>query len=194
MYSQRLPGMPLWRQGWRSFQGFKENRRERPCFPNCKRARTIRSPSTWTGCFPVACRCFDNLVSEDVCKGFANISICLKYLILCNPHEKQGKQNLRILFTFSRVCGPPFDDPKGRWRRGGGINVPIILKFSTRRAEALNVKELVRQTGIVVTLSKDNENCFAEAGTTKTGETSSTCTSATDDQGDDLGDNNLLDN
>ena len=71
------------------------------------------------------------------------------YLILCNPHEKQGKQNLRILFTFSRVCGPPFDDPKGRWRRGGGINVPIILKFSTRRAEALNVKELVRQTGIV---------------------------------------------
>ncbi|XP_068752947.1 uncharacterized protein [Montipora capricornis] len=77
-----------------------------------------------------------------------------------------------------RVCGPPFsepfDDPKGRWRRGGGINVPIILKFSTRRAEALNVKELVRQTGIVVTLSRDNEKCFAEAGTTKTGETSST--------------------
>ena len=116
---------------------------------------------------------------------------------MCNPYEKQGKQNLCILFTFSRVCGPPFsepfDDPKGRWRRGGGINVPIILKFSTRRAEALNVKELVRQTGIVVTLSRDNENCFAEAGTTKTGETSSTGTSATDDQGDDLGDNNLLD-
>ena len=66
-------------------------------------------------------------------------------------------------------------------------------EFSTRRAEALNVKELVRQTGIVVTLSRDNENCYAEAGTTKTGETSSTCTSATDDQGDDLGDNNLLD-
>ena len=34
------------------------------------------------------------------------------------------------------------------------INVPIILKFSTRQAEALNVKELVRQTGIVATLSK----------------------------------------
>ena len=112
---------------------------------------------------------------------------------MCNPYEKQGKQNLCILFTFSRVCGPPFVDPKGRWRRGGGINVPIIVKFSTRRAEGLNVKELVRQTGIVVTFSRDNENCFAEAGTTKTGETSSTCTSATDDQGDDLGDNNLLD-
>ena len=89
--------------------------------------------------------------------------------------KNRGSKTLCILFTFSRVCGPPFDDPKGRWRRGGGINVPIIVKFSTRRAEALNVKELVRQTGIVVILSRDNENWFAEAVTTKTGETSSTC-------------------
>ena len=64
---------------------------------------------------------------------------------MCNPYEKQGKQNLCIVFTLSRVCGPPFDDPKSRWRKGGGINVPIILKFSTRRAEALNVKERMRQ-------------------------------------------------
>ena len=28
MCSKRLPEMPLWRQGWRSFQGFKENRRQ----------------------------------------------------------------------------------------------------------------------------------------------------------------------
>ena len=47
----------------------------------------------------------------------------------------------------------------------------------------MNVKELVIQIGIVVTLSRDNENFFAEAGTTKTGKTSSTCTSATDNQG-----------
>ena len=65
--------------------------------------------------------------------------------MLCNPYEKQGKQNLCILFTFSRVCGLPFDDPKVRWRKGGGINVPIsILKFSTRRAEALNVTVIVQ--------------------------------------------------
>ena len=51
--------------------------------------------------------------------------------------------------TFSRVCGPPFNDPKGCWRKGGGINAPIILKISTRRAEALNVKDHVRQTDIV---------------------------------------------
>ena len=53
----------------------------------------------------------------------------------------------------------------------------------------------MRRTGIVVILSRDNadnENCFAEAGTTKTGETSSTCTSATDDQGDDLGDHHFV--
>ena len=82
--------------------------------------------------------------------------------------------------SFSRVCGPPFDDPKGRWRKGAGINVPIILKFSTSRAEfeALNVKERERQIGIVVTLSTDDGNCFAEAAATKTGETSSR--SATD--------------
>ena len=65
---KRLPGMPLWCQGWQSFQGFKESRRERLCIPNCKKAQTIRSPSTLTGNFPVACRCFYNLVSEDVCK------------------------------------------------------------------------------------------------------------------------------
>lgn len=86
--------------------------------------------------------------------------------------------------TFSRVCGPPFDDPKGHWRKGGGVNVPIVLKFSTRRAEALNVKEHVRQTGIVVTLSMNDGNCFAEVATTKTGQTS--WRSATDDKRDDL--------
>ena len=42
-------------------EGFKENRRVRP---NCKRARIIRSPSTWTDCFPVAGECFDNLEKE----------------------------------------------------------------------------------------------------------------------------------
>ena len=43
-----------------------------------------------------------------------------------------------------------FDDPKLRWRKGSGINVPVILKFTTRRTEAVNVKERVGQTGINV--------------------------------------------
>ena len=38
---------------------------------------------------------------------------------MCNPHEKQGKQKLRMLLTFSRVCRPSFDDPKGRWKESG---------------------------------------------------------------------------
>ena len=54
-----------------------------------------------------------------------------------------------------------------RWRKGGGINVPIIVTFSTRWAEALHVKERVRQSGTVVTLSRDDGNCFTEAATTK---------------------------
>ena len=93
--------------------------------------------------------------------------------------------------TFSRVCRPPFDDPKGPWQKGGGVNVPIVLELITHRVEALNVKEHLGQTGIVVTLSRHNGNCFAKAATMKTGETSSR--SATEDQRDDLGDNNSLD-
>ena len=61
------------------------------------------------------CVPFDNLVCEKMFvrdsmdlrkiqpKQTENILICLKQLILCNPHEKQSKQNLCILFTFSRV-------------------------------------------------------------------------------------------
>ena len=72
------------------------------------------------------------------------------------------------------------------------MNVPVILKFTTRRTEAVSVKERVRQTGVIVTFSSDDGNCFAEATTTKTGKPSSrkpAHSSATDDSGDD----NLLD-
>ena len=66
MRCKRQPGLQLWRErGWK-FRRLKENRWERPSFSNCKRTRTIRSPSTWTGCFPVACKCFDDLVSEEI--------------------------------------------------------------------------------------------------------------------------------
>ena len=55
----------------------------------------------------------------------------------------------------SRVCGKPFDDPKDRWRRVGGINVPVILQFATCRSQALKIKGDgdVSKTGIRVTLS-----------------------------------------
>ena len=67
----------------------------------------------------------------------------------------------------SRVCGKPFDDSKGRWRGGGGINVPIILQFAMCRSQALNIKGDgdVSKTGISVALSSnssDDEKCLRE--------------------------------
>ena len=70
-----------------------------------------------------------------------------------------------MIFAFSRVYGAPFDDPKGRWRKGGGINVPVILKFTTRRTEAVNVKERVGQTGINVRIFSDDGKRFAKVAT-----------------------------
>ena len=58
-----------------------------------------------------------------------------------------------------------FDDPKLRWRKGSGINVPVILKFTTRRTEAVNVKERVGQTGINVRIFSDDGKRFAKVAT-----------------------------
>ena len=60
------------------------------------------------------------------------------------------------------------DDPKGRWRRGGGINVPVILQFATCTFQALKIKGDgdVSKTGIRVTLSSissDDEKCLRHA-------------------------------
>ena len=67
--------------------------------------------STSTSCFPVACKCFESLVSEDVCKGLNRLKnfktdrteinrelTRLKKLTLCNPHEKT--EEAKLLYTF----------------------------------------------------------------------------------------------
>ena len=50
-----------------------------------------------------------------------------------------------MLFTFSRACGPPFDDPKGRWRRGGGTdqcpNYPKVFNKASRSIECKGTRE-----------------------------------------------------
>ena len=28
---------------------------------------------------------------------------------------------------YSTVTGEPFNDPRGRWRVGGGVNIPVAL-------------------------------------------------------------------
>ena len=37
-----------------------------------------------------------------------------------------------------RVIGRPLDDPKGRWRVGGGINVPVKIKWKQLEARSGN--------------------------------------------------------
>ena len=65
----------------------------------------------------------------------------------------------------SRVCGKPFDDPKGCWRREGGINVTVILQFAAHRSQASKIKGDVSKNGIHVTLSSissDDEKCLRD--------------------------------
>ena len=59
-----------------------------------------------------------------------------------------------VFNTFrSRVCGVPFDDPKGRWRTGGGINVPVIVQLETCRSQVLRIKEELRLPGAGITVT-----------------------------------------
>ena len=45
----------------------------------------------------------------------------------------------------SSVIGRPFDDPKGRWRVGGGINVPVKIKMEAARKRTNYLKSVLGQ-------------------------------------------------
>ena len=47
-----------------------------------------------------------------------------------------------------RVIGRPFDDPKGRWRVGGGINVPVKIKMEAARSSIRELKDELLKVGI----------------------------------------------
>lgn len=39
------------------------------------------------------------------------------------------------------MAGPPLTDPKGRWRPGGGLNVPVItVKVTLSKVKARKIK------------------------------------------------------
>ena len=38
--------------------------------------------------------------------------------------------------SSSEVSGEPFDDPRGRWKTGGGINVPVQLTIKNVEAQS----------------------------------------------------------
>ena len=55
-------------------------------------------------------------------------------------------------FFFSKVIGRPFDDPKGRWRVGGGINVPIKIEMEAARRKITQLKNELLKQGIRATI------------------------------------------
>jgi len=54
--------------------------------------------------------------------------------------------------------GEPHDDPKGRWRIGGGINVPVNLTFQTHKSQAKEIKKSLQQKGIPVTIKPGDQH------------------------------------
>lgn len=55
------------------------------------------------------------------------------------------------------VTGQPFDDPRGRWRVGGGINVPLKVQVQMTRTKARNLSRALNQIGVQNTLKECEE-------------------------------------
>lgn len=46
------------------------------------------------------------------------------------------------------VTGKPFDDQKGRWKKGGGVNVPVSLELLLAPGEAKKLATEIKALGI----------------------------------------------
>ena len=75
----------------------------------------------------------------------------LDFYYTCFP---QGFILQNITSTFncflphSIVTGKPFDDQKGRWKKGGGINVPVSLELLLAPGEAKKLTTEIKALGI----------------------------------------------
>ena len=58
-----------------------------------------------------------------------------------------------VLFFCSTVTGDPFPDPRGRYKRGGGLNVPVQLTVKKTRIDAVKLK---------ASLAKHNVNSYID--------------------------------
>lgn len=63
---------------------------------------------------------------------------------------------------FRTVTGSPENDPKGRWRQGGGINVPVKVQLKLQERQARDLKRKIEICGLVAKL---------ESSETKTAQT-----------------------
>lgn len=48
------------------------------------------------------------------------------------------------------MTGSPEDDPKGRWRRSGGKNVPVKVIIKLQENQARQVKRKLELSGLAV--------------------------------------------
>ena len=56
------------------------------------------------------------------------------------------------------MTGPPENDPKGRWRQGGGINVPVKVQLKLQDRQARELKRKVEICGLVAKLESSGTN------------------------------------
>ena len=65
--------------------------------------------------------------------------------------------NYSSTYLNSTVTGQPFDDPRGRWRVGGVINVPLKVTFQTNKTQASEIKSILPEKGIQTALKNDDK-------------------------------------
>ena len=65
--------------------------------------------------------------------------------------------NYLLRIPYSVVTGSPCNDPKGRWRLGGGINVPLKVKIVTEKKEAEELAQMVRSRGFFCEITDDEQ-------------------------------------
>lgn len=58
----------------------------------------------------------------------------------------------QFTYVYSRTTGQPVDDPKGRYRIGGGVNVPVEAYIQAEKAKVLMLRRELTLIGIRATL------------------------------------------
>ena len=62
--------------------------------------------------------------------------------------EKRYPFHIPTLEHCTPVTGQPFDNLRGRWCVGGGINVPLNVTIETNKTQATEIKHIVTKMGI----------------------------------------------
>ena len=69
-----------------------------------------------------------------------------------SENKTPNKLAWKYRFSSNEVSGETFDDPRGRWKTGGGINVPVQLTIEMSRHKAVEIKGALRELSFHVEL------------------------------------------